>query len=227
MHVCSLRSRKLLGCWLTTTRTTCPVGTYVRGSGRPWVCCERCKGDSWVCLDLGFTHCKFCDIKFPTSYGGSGTKGRASGTANDKHDKVDVEHTVQRLLDSGRCDSYKDVLLGIVKTVCPPPPQRQSAEITAASQRVRKAVRARNLARARLDKVPVLMDKMLTQMRELQESLPELTEGLAVAEAELRQAREENERALSQVHNTSGETIDDDAMAIVEDIQSQILLLQR
>ena len=101
------------------------------------------------------------------------------------------------------------------------------AEITAASQRVRKAVRARNLARARLDKVPVLMDKMLTQMRELQESLPELTEGLAVAEAELRQAREENERALSQVHNTSGETIDDDAMAIVEDIQSQILLLQR
>ena len=198
---------------------------YVRRSGRPWVCCDRCKSDSWVYLDLGFTHCKFCHTKFPTS-GGSGAGGESSGTTRKK---VDVEHTVQQLLDSGKCDSYKDVLMGIVKTVCPSPAPKQGAEITAASQRVCRAVRARDLARARLDKVPVLMDKMLTQMRELQESLPSLTEGLATAESELRLAREENEKALKHVHDVdaAATSFDDDTMSIVQDIQGQIELLQR
>ena len=139
---------------------------------------------------------------------------------------VDVGEAFQKLLDAHKCERYKDVLLGISKKVCFPPSPKQGADITTASRRVCKGVRERDAARSRLERVPLLRGTMLQNMRELQESIPALSQRVQAAELELGQARGDNERALRQVEPGQN-TIDDDTFAIVEDIQSQIVGLQK
>ena len=198
-------------------------------TSRPWVCCDRCRGGSWVFLDLGIARCRFCRSPFPKGHK-VGSEGGASPQVSrpvGKGGSSDVQAAFQLLLGSDKCQTYKDALLGMSKEVCPPQPKKPGAEITAASQRVCRAVRDRDAARTKLSKVPVLMERMLEELGKLRDTVPRLQSDLEAAETELAVASAENDRVLQQarvpeIRVQIPEGMDEEAKGLVLDIKAQI-----
>ena len=199
--------------------------------GRPWVCCVKCHAKSWVYTDLGIRNCKFCRSPFPvgpkgSEYEGSDPIPRPGGKGGD------FEAAIQLLLKSDRCVSYKDALLGMSREVCPPQPKKPGAIITAASQRVCRAVRERGTAKAKLDKVPAIMQSMVEELSKFRDSIPSLRADLEAAETELAIASAENDKVLQQaqvpvVQIQIPEGMGEEATAFVYDITAQIESLSK
>ena len=193
--------------------------------GRPWVCCTQCVAKSWVFTDLGIRNCKFCRSPFPVGPKGSDYEGgeptpRAGG-------KNDLEAALQLLLKSDKCVSYKDALLGMSREVCPPQPKTPGAIITAASHRVCRAVKERDAAKAKLDRVPAIMQSMVEELQKLRDSVPSLRADLEAAETELAVASVENDKVLRQAHVPAvqiqiPEGMGDEAKAFVYDSKARI-----
>ena len=138
-----------------------------------------------------------------------------------------MEAASQLLLKSDKCVSYKDALLGMSKEVCPPQPKTPGAIITAASHRVCRAVKERDAAKAKLDRVPAIMQSMVEELQKLRDSVPSLRADLEAAETELAVASVENDKVLQQAHVPVvqiqiPEGMGDEARAFVYDIKAQI-----
>ena len=198
--------------------------------GRPWVCCTKSHAKSWVHTDLGIRNCKFCRLPFPVGPKGSDNEG--SDPAPRSGGKGDLEAAFQLLPKSDNCVPYKDALLGMSKEVCPPQPKTPGAIITSASHRVCRAVKERDAAKARLDKVPTIMQSMVEELQKLRDSVPSLRADLAAAETELAIASAENDNVLQQAHVPVvqiqvPECMGEEAKAFVYDIKAQIESLSK
>ena len=184
-----------------------------------------------VYTDLGIRNCKFCRSPFPvgpkgSEYEGSDPTPRPGGKGGD------LEAAFQLLLKSDRCVSYKDALLGMSKEGCPPQPKKPGAIITAASQRVCRAVRERDTAKAKLDKVPTIMQSMVEELSKLCDIIPSLRADVEAAETKLAIASVEDDKVLQQaqvpvVQIQIPEGMGEEAKAFVYDNKAQIDSLSR